>query len=377
MRIAVNTRLLVPEKMDGIGRFTYESLKRITENHSNISFDFIFDRTPPKSFNFTKNVTFYTIGLPARHPVLWYLWFEHYLKNFVNRHQYDLFLSPEGWVPPSLNCPSLAVIHDLNFVHQPEHIIFSHRKFLEHFFPKYAKRANRIATVSEFSKKDIQTVYHINPTNIDVVYNGANSVFSPVSSEEKEKVKEENSDGKPYFIFIGTLHPRKNLEHLFKAFEIFKKTDNRKMQLLVVGNKKWWPQELDKLFQSMQYKNCVLFVGRKSDEELSKLLASAEALTYLPYFEGFGIPILEAFQAETPVITSNCSSMPEVAENAAILCNPRNVSEISLAMKKISQSSSLRKDLISKGVNRADFFSWNKTADLLWKSIEKCIQDAS
>ncbi|MEQ8909175.1 MAG: glycosyltransferase family 1 protein [Vicingaceae bacterium] len=377
MRIAVNTRLLVPKKMDGIGRFSYESLFRISEQHPEVEFDFIFDRKPPSEFSFPKNVSLHAVGIAARHPILWYLWFEQSLRQFVNRGNYDLFLSPEGWIPPKLNCPSLGVIHDLNFVHHPENIIYSHRKYLAHFFPKYAQRADRIATVSEFSKEDIHQVYGIEQDKIDVVYNGANNIFTSLSSKKKQETLDAYTNGKPYFIFIGTLHPRKNLEHLFKAFDAFKQNDEKQTKLLIVGNRKWWPTELDKVYKSMRFAKEVDFLGRKSDQELAELLAAATALTYLPYFEGFGIPILEAFQSETAVITSNCSSMPEVAQDAALLCDPRNVQEISTAMQQISKDDELRNQLIEKGKERAKYFSWDKTAELLWKSMEQTLSHAS
>ena len=371
MRIAVNTRLLVPGKMDGIARFTFESLKLICEKHSEHHFDFIFDRKPPSGFNFPSNVSFHKLSPPARHPILWWIWFELRLKKFVNKGSYDLFLSPEGWIPPELNCPSLGVIHDLNFVHHPENIIASHRKYLRHYFPKFAQRASRIATVSAFSKADICGAYGIKTDRIDVVYNGALESFKPITEEEKSQLKASYSNGYPYFIFIGTLHPRKNLEHLFKAFELFKKTDKHNTKLLVVGNRKWWPTELEELYQEMLAKNSVVFCGRQSDEQLSKMLAAADGLTYLPYFEGFGIPILEAFQSGTPVITSNVSSMPEIAQDAAILCKPKSEQQIAHAMQKLMENPKLKQELIEKGLKRAQDFSWSRTADLLWESMLK------
>lgn len=376
MKIAVNTRLLVPDKMDGIARFTFETLQLITHAHPAVEFTFIFDRTVTKdTFQFPKNVEFVTIGPPARHPILWFIWFEINLKRYLNQNNFDLFLSPEGWVPPNLNCKSLAVMHDLNFEHHPEHIIWSHRKYLLHFFPKFVERATRLATVSNYSKKDIITTYEVHQDQIDVVFNGANDVFKPASETAQIEFKDYHTSNCDFFIFIGTIHPRKNLEHLLLAFDQFKKNNQNKIKLLVVGNQKWWPKELEKTYQSMQFKGDVRFMGRLSDEELSVALSSALALTYLPYFEGFGIPILEAFQAETAVITSNVTSMPEVAGDAAILCNPKNTGEIADAMQLIVNEPNKRAKLIEKGKLRCSAFSWEKSATLLWCSIEKTLQD--
>lgn len=373
MRIAVNTRLLVPEKMDGIGRFTFETLQRICNNNPEVEFDFIFDRKPNSEFKFSENVRLISLSPPARHPILWVIWFEYRLKNYINSNNFDLFLSPEGWIPPNLNCPSLGVIHDLNFAHHPENIIFSHRKYLQYFFPKFANRANRIATVSEFSKKDIIETYNISPEKIDVVYNGANEIFKPLSIEKQVKVRATFCNEKPYFIFIGTLHPRKNIDHLLLAFDDFKSTVHSNVQLLIVGNRKWWPAKVESIYQKMKFKDDVHFLGRQSDGNLAQLLASAEALTYLPYFEGFGIPILEAFQCEVPVITSAVSSMPEVAKDAALLAQPTDVGGISEKMRLIIENDELKKRIIQKGVERAKNFSWDKTANLLWQSVLKTL----
>ncbi len=376
MKIAVNTRLLVPDKMDGIARFSYETLQLITRAHPEIQFTFIFDRqVEQNTFKFPENVSFVTVSPPARHPVLWFVWFEINLKRYINQNNFDLFLSPEGWVPPKLNCKSLAVIHDLNFEHHPQHIIWSHRKYLQHFFPKFAKRATRIATVSEYSKHDISSTYNVPSREIDVVYNGVNEVFNPASIEKQLEFKERYTSKNDFFIFIGTIHPRKNLEHLLFAFEDFKTRTTNKTKLLIAGNKKWWPSKLEKTFQSMNFKEDVNFMGRLSDEELSMALSSALALTYLPYFEGFGIPILEAFQTETAVITSNATSMPEVAADAAILCSPRNVSEIANAMELIANQPEKRTSLIEKGKLRKQDFSWENSANLLWNSIEKTLKN--
>lgn len=374
MKIAVNTRLLVPNKMDGIARFSYETLQIISRENPHVQFVFIFDRAvKDDNFDFPDNVSFVSIPPPARHPVLWYLWFEQSLKRYLNNNKFDLFLSPEGWIPGGLKCKSLGVIHDLNFEHHPENIIYSHRKYLKYFFPKFAKRATRIATVSEYSKKDIVATYNIEPSLIDVVYNGANDVFAPISSQQEQSIKDEYTNGKDFFIFIGTLHPRKNLIHLFLGFDRFKKEHPNDLKLLVVGNRKWWPKELEQTFQALAAKEDVIFPGRMEDNELANTLSAATALTYLPYFEGFGIPILEAFQAHTAVITSNVTSMPEVANGAAILCDPRNIEEIAKAMHEVNANTHKREEMIQRGTLRAKDFSWQRSADLLWESITKTI----
>tara|TARA_R110002049_G_scaffold251679_3_gene426099 strand:- start:5281 stop:6363 length:1083 start_codon:yes stop_codon:yes gene_type:complete len=360
--------------MDGIGWFTFETLNRLTQKHPEHEFHFIFDRKYDQQFIFGKNVTGHILYPQARHPLIWVYWFELALKRKIKQLGADLFLSPEGWLPQLKKTPSLAVIHDLNFEHYPENIVASHRKFFLHYFPKYAKRASRIATVSEFSKSDLIKQYGVNEEKIDVVYNGANENYQPISESEKVNTRATFSSNKPYFIFIGTLHPRKNLENLFLAFEAYKNETKSDKLLLICGNKKWWPKQLEDTFQSLKHKESIKLLGRKSNDELFKLTAAADCLTYVPHFEGFGVPIIEAMQCGVPVITSNTSSMPEIAKNAALLSDPFSPASIAEQMVKIDRDTDLRRDLIAKGLERAKDFSWEKTADLLWSSIEKVLK---
>lgn len=372
MRIAVNSRLLVPHKTDGIARFTLETFKRITKSHPEHHFTFIFDRNFDQ-FNFGPNSENVSLFPPARHPILWYIWFEHRLKAFLNKGNFDLFVSPEGWVPGALKMPSLAVIHDLNFIHLPENVAPSHRKYLQHYFPKYTERANRIATVSEYSMNDLIATLGVAKENIDVVYNGVNEIFKPSTTDVQNKIKKKYNEGKNYFLFVGTLHPRKNLDHLFLAFDRFKKESGSNTKLLIVGNRKWWPNELEKIFQSLDHKSDIEFLGRIEDEELSEIIASSSALTYIPHFEGFGIPILEAFACETAVITANNTSLPEVAGEAAILCNSKDIDQVAKAMQKIDSDPLYRDELIQLGRLRLQNFNWDLTAGKLWQSMIKTI----
>jgi glycosyltransferase involved in cell wall biosynthesis len=305
------------------------------------------------------------------------LWFERSLKRYVNREGFDLFISPEGWVPPKLKCKSLAVIHDLNFFHFPEHLIRSHRNFLQKFFPKYAKRADRIATVSEYSKQDIERTLKVSENKIDVVYNGVSNTFKAADKKEFESIKAQFSQGKDYFIFLGTIHPRKNLKNLLLAFDQFKESKKGDEKLLVVGNRKWWPNDLESTYRSMKHSDEVIFTSRLSDEEVAKVLSASIALTYLPFFEGFGIPILEAFKCDTAVITANNTSLPEVGGDAVLYAKANDVSEIAEKMMLISTDDELRSALIKKGNERLAQFNWDKTAELLWKSALKCLANGS
>ncbi len=373
MKIAVNTRLLLKNKLEGIGWFTYETMSRITRQHKEHQFYFIFDRKFSDEFIFSDNITPIVTYPQARHPFLYYLWFEYSIPHVLKKIKPDLFFSPDGYLSLSTKFKSMNVIHDLNFEYYPRDLPYFERKYYKHFFPKYVQKANRIATVSEYTKNDIIKLYSIEKEKIDVVYNGASDSFQLLNEGEKKQVREKYSGGKPYFVFVGALHPRKNLVNLFKAFDSFSQSNTSGIKLVIVGEKMWWTKEIRTAYEQMKHRNEVVFSGRLGFNELTKVVGSALALTYVSYFEGFGIPIMEAFYAGTPVITSNVTSMPEVAGDAALLIDPFSIESISNAMQLIFSDEMLRKSLIEKGNERRKLFTWQKSADRLWESIEKAI----
>jgi len=371
LRILVNTRLLLPGRLDGIGWFSHETLSRIVKNHPEHEFIFVFDLQYHPTYIYGPNVTPVVAFPQARHPLLFLIWFEISLPWIMHRYKPDLFLSPDGYVSLSAHIPTLAVIHDLNFEHRPGDLPFFARNYYRFFFKRFARKAKRIATVSEYSRQDISLQYSINPEKIDVVYNGASEGFRPLSRDEIEHTRQNYSEGKPYFLFVGSLHPRKNLINLFTAFDLFKIQTGSSHKLLIAGGRQWWTHELQTSFDKMKYKKDVVFTGRVSDDTLHRLTASAFALTYVSFFEGFGIPIIEAMQSGVPVITSNVTSMPEVAGDAALLANPYDPVTIATAMQQLYYDENLRQSLIGRGFERARLFSWDRSAELLWNSISK------
>jgi len=205
------------------------------------------------------------------------------------------------------------------------------------------------------------------------MHNGANELYQPSDPVSQRRCRELVSGGKPYFIFIGTLHPRKNLANLLLAFDSFSKASAKEYKLLIVGARFFLTAELDKVYNSMKFTNDVIFSGRLGPGELADALAATEALTFVPFYEGFGIPIIEAMNCDIPVIASDVTSLPEVAGDAAIYVDPNDPEDIATAMKRIVFEPGLREDLISKGRVRRTLFSWDHTAEELWKTISKVI----
>jgi glycosyltransferase involved in cell wall biosynthesis len=375
LKIAVNTRLLLKDKLEGIGSFEYENLSRITKAHPEHKFYFLFDRKYDPGFVFGENVTPVILPPQARHPVLYHIWFQYAVRIYLSRLKPDIFVSPDGYLPLKTKTKCLTVFHDLNWEHFPEDLPKAETNFYKKYFPKFARKANRICTVSEFSKQDIIKQYGVNPEKIDVVYSGINTVRKPVSETERKGAIEKFAQGLPYFIFVGSLHPRKNLHNLFKAYDIFRAENNSEARLLVVGQKKWWTEKLREAYDNMKFKEEVVLTGRVSDDDLNALISGAEAMTYVSNFEGFGLPIVEAFHAGVPLITSNITSMPEIAADAALFADPSSPKSISEQLDKIFKNEELKTSLVKKGNIRKQEFSWQRTSELLWKAIEKTINE--
>jgi len=370
LKIAVNTRLLLPGKLDGMGWFAWHTLSQMTANHPETEFIFFFDRPWSDEFVFGKNVTPVALFPQARHPFLYFWWFEHSIPAALKKYKADVFYSPDGYLSLSTKVPQVGVIHDLNFEHYPDDLPFLTRLYYRYFFPRFAKQAARIITVSEYSKSDLIKCYDITPDKIDVAFNGVNDLYKPVSIETQQLIRNKYTNGAPYFIFVGMLHQRKNIANLLRAFENYRQRPGANAKLLIVGHRKWWTNEMETVYTGMKYRDEIVFTGRQPIEELVLLVGSALAMTYVSYFEGFGVPIVEAMRCGVPVITSDVTSMPEVSGDAAILTDPFNPESIADAMNTIATNETLRKTLAEKGIERAKQFDWDKTSAIVWEVLK-------
>lgn len=372
--IAVNTRLLMPGKLDGIGWFTFETLKRIVRAHPEVHFIFLFDRKYNKEVIFAGNVTPLVLGPPTRHPILWYLWFECRIRNYLRRTKPDLFLSTDGFLSLHALTPSLAVIHDINFEHRPGDLPWLVRLYYRYFFPRFAHKASRIVTVSEFSRRDIINQYEVPEEKVDLAYNGVNEHYNPLSEEQAFEARKEYTGGCPYFVFVGSIHPRKNITNLLKAFQLFKDEYKSNYKLVLVGEKFFLTGPMEEQLEKMKNKKDVIFTGRLTPNQLNEVLGAAWAMTFVPFFEGFGIPIVEAMKCDIPVITSKAASLPEIAGDAAIFVSPESPGSIRDGMIRMVRENGLREDLIQKGRERRTHFSWDHTARELWNSIQQVLE---
>lgn len=371
MIIAVNTRFLIQGRLEGMGYFVKEVFSRIAQQHPEHQFYFFFDRPHPPEFVFSKNVTPLVLSPPARHPLLWKYWFDVKVPLTLRKIKADVFVSTDGFASLTTRVPQCLILHDLGFLHHPHFYQKSHLLFLNRFTPAFVKKSKRIATVSQFSRADIMAQYPTDSHKIDVVYSAAKSIFHPLSVTEKTAAKEKYTGGTEYFIYAGAIQPRKNLVNLLKAFSLFKKRQRSNWKLVLAGRLAWKNDAFLELLKTYKYRQDVVLTGYIEEAELVSLMGAAYALVYPSFFEGFGVPVLEAMKCEVPALTSKDTSMQEIAGEAALYFDPADPSSIAEQLMRIYKDESLRHQLIEKGKKVADSFNWQRTADLVWNSILK------
>lgn len=370
MRIAINTRFLLKGRLEGLGLYTHEVCRRLVNDHPHHEFHFLFDRPFDHSFVYNTNVVPHVIFPPARHPALWYTWFEWSLPRKLNRIRPDLFLSPDGFTSLTFGGKKMTVIHDLGFEHFPDHVPGLVGRYYRRYTPRYCEGSTHLFAVSETTKKDIVTSYGVSEEKISVAYNGCREGFRPMAEKDKGGIRKLYSDGKPYFLFVGALHPRKNTAHLLRSFERFRQSHDG-YKLLVTGRKAWMNSEMEEVFGEMKHSDDVHFLGYLEKSDLQNVTGAASVCLYPSLFEGFGVPMLEAMRSGVPVIASEVSVMPEVVGEAGYLIDPHCVDSTVEAMARVVGDEGLRNKMIAKGLERSELFSWDRTAEVIWAKMRE------
>jgi glycosyltransferase involved in cell wall biosynthesis len=217
MRIAVNARFLLPGKLEGIGWYTHELARRMVLAHPEDEFIFFFDRPYDPAFVYAENVRPVVVFPPARHPLLWYCWFEWALPHFLQRFRPDVFFSPDAYLSLRTAIPTVLTVHDMLPLQHPEQVPWGPRRYYRHFLPKYIQRADAVVTVSEYTRQAILATVPVSPEKVSVVYNGCRATFKPLAESDQAAVRQRYTGGAPYFFYAGSIHPRKNVDRLIRA----------------------------------------------------------------------------------------------------------------------------------------------------------------
>jgi glycosyltransferase involved in cell wall biosynthesis len=371
MKIAISARTLSYSPVDGISRFTSEVVKRVTAGHPEHRFILIFDRNPDPGLDFTENTTAEVIKPATRHPVLWYTWHEWQLPELLKKTGAEIFLSPDGIISLRSDIPAISVIHDINFFHRPKDVPFIPGLYYRYFFRRFAEKARRVITVSEFCCNDIAANLKINRDKIDVAWNGVSPYFSNPGAELTTSYRNGLTGGIPYFLFVSNFSPRKNIPGLIKGYNLFRERSGINFKLVLTGGRLFLNSETDRLIRSSPWSDDIIITGPISHEDLNIHYSSALALVFVPWFEGFGIPAAEAMRCRVPVILSDRTSLPEIGGKAALYANPASADEISEAMTMVASDERLRASMSEKGYEQSLKFDWDNTAGSVWNSIEK------
>lgn len=374
MRIAINGRLLIKNKLEGIGYFTWEVLKNMVRLYPEHDYLILFDRTPDRMFLET-GVEFRVLRPAARHPVLYRIWFDLLVPLHLRMWDAEVFVSFDGFTSRNISIPLVTGIHDLAYLHYPEYMKSSDLRFYQKHQKTFARKSASIVTVSQFSAADIRNQYGINPTKIDVVYNGSRFEHNP-PDQNLRVLDEYDLNAQRYVIYTGSLHPRKNITRLIQAFEMSNAAREHQIKLVLVGRKAWNVDEIFETINRSPLSARIVHTGYLPDPELWTLLRHALCLCYVSLFEGFGVPVLDAFHADVPVICSNSTSLQEVGAEAAYLVDEREPADIARAIDELYQKPGLRENLIAKGRQRRQMFGWKATTKKIFRSIER-VWDAS
>jgi glycosyltransferase involved in cell wall biosynthesis len=369
MRIAVNAIFLQKDHLEGYGHYANEVFSRLVKQHAEHEFVFVFDRPYDQKCIYAPNVTAIIVSPAARHPLLFKYWYDIKAPLALRSRSIDVWVQPYAFCSLTAKVPQVLIVHDLAFLHFPKFIGWHHRKYYQLFTKKFLRKAKQIVAVSEFTKSDIKKYHPASGEKISVVNGAARERFQPLPWSDREQVKQSFADGREYFLFTGGIHPRKNLMNLLKAFSLFKKWQQSNMKLLVAGRLAWQYTDVLEKLKTYRYRDDVVLLNYLPDEQLAKITAAAYALVYPSFFEGFGLPIVEAMQCEVPVIAGDTGSMPEIGGDAALYADPSNPDAIAKHMLHLYKDESLRSSLIEAGKKQAARFSWDRAAEELWQVI--------
>ncbi|MCC7245926.1 MAG: glycosyltransferase family 4 protein [Saprospiraceae bacterium] len=371
MKIAVNTRFLLPGRLEGLGWYTHEIVRRMVLAHPEDEFLFLFDRPFSDEFIYAENVRPVVLFPPARHPILWHWWFEWSVARCLKKERPDVFFSPDSYLSLSAKTPTVMTVHDLVPLHFPEQIPLKHRHYFLRQWPKFIRRADHIVTISNFVAQDIVQTCGIAGDRVTVAYNGCRENFKPISDLEKSAIMAQYADGKPYFLYTGAIHPRKNIPRLIQGFDQFVDRTGADVRLLLAGRFAWKTGEVTEAYENARNKHAIRFLGYVPEAVLPALTASAQAFAYLSLSEGFGLPMLESMHCDVPVLAANASCLPEIAGDAALLVNPLDVSAIAEGLNLLHSDVALRSQLIEKGRIQREKFSWDQAAAQIYATLTK------
>lgn len=363
MLIGVDGNEANVEEKVGVSVYTYNLLKYFKKKSSpDLKFK-IYLKNQPK--NLPEESSFYKYEVVPGN----FLWSQIFLplKLYTDKIKPDIFFSPAHYLPRFCPTPTIVTIHDLSYIFYPQDFLKKDFYKLKNWSSYSIKKANKIIAVSKTTKKDILKQYNIPDDKVIVIYNGYEK-----KSLEKSKIFKLKIKNKPYILYVGTLQPRKNIDVLLTAFAKFKQF-YPEFQLIIAGKKGWMYKSIFKKTSDLGLENEVFFTDFITDNQLIFLYKNAFCLVLPSFYEGFGIPVLEAMNFSCPVISSFASSLPEIGGDAALYFDPKNSYDLVEKLKMLKENKKLYQELIKKGKKRIKEFSWEKCAEETLEIIKRTV----
>jgi glycosyltransferase involved in cell wall biosynthesis len=300
----------------------------------------------------------------TRRPLRRILWEQAALPLLARQTQLDLLHGAVNVVPALAACPSVVTVHDLSFMRYPQAFPPVQRAYLQSQVRRSTRAARQVIAVSQATKQDVVELFGVAPERIDVVHNGVDASFCPAPAGQVEAFRRRQGLPERYILHVGTLEPRKNLVRLVQAFAQVRANDPGQppAKLVLAGGKGWDYGAIFAEVDRLGLAQDVIFPGYVADEELAWWYRAAAVFAYPSLMEGFGLPVLEAMACGAPTVTSNLSSLPEVAGDAALLVDPTSVDALADALLRLMADAGLANDLRARGQAQAARFPWSRTA---------------
>jgi len=365
-RIGVDASLLA-DQITGIGRYAQEILSRLVLSRHQW---FLYSHRPLKTQDWQfDNVHLRTGRGPKR--FMRVIWGQTALPMLACNDNLDLFWSPAHRFPYFLpkKIARVVTIHDLVWKHAPETMQPLTRWLDTNLMPHAVRVADCVIADSANTAKDVLAEMPYAQGKIHVVPLGVSLLTQSQSRESLNSLGLQN----PFFLFVGTLEPRKNLARLLEAFSTLPEHIKNKATLAIAGGKGWGGVEIATIAEKLGIANRVRILGYVNDQQLATLYTHALFLAMPSLYEGFGLPFLEAMSRGTPVLTANCASMPEVAGDAGVLVNPHEIVSISDGLLRLLGDERYRKELVARSIQQAQLFSWEKAAQETMQIFESAI----
>lgn len=313
-----------------------------------------------------------TAGPEIKNTILLQYWLNYKIPALLRKHKAEVLVNMNGMCSLRTKLPQSMLVHDLSFLQDPGLLKKTQVRFLKRFTPKFLAKAKNIVTLSQFHRSFIIDQYKVDPGKIDTIYPGIGKIFTPVSFEERELIKEKYAEGREYFVCIGSAGLNSNLVNLLKAFSFFKKRQKSNMLLLIAGKT---DEQFKQDLKTFKFRNEVKLLENLSNEEVAKVTAAAYAMIHPASYDAFATVPLGAVQCKVPVLCSNTAVMTEFLDNAALYFNSEDLRDIAEKMMLVFKDEDMAKRLVKAGEMQCRDYDWEKTAGLLWQSILKAIDN--